>query len=85
MLTTKERRAVREAYAKAQNGLCSHCKNPLNGPPSSLILSAPLTKELFPENFFDYPVHLHHDHNTGLTVGAVHNRCNAFLWEHLGE
>lgn len=32
-----------------------------------------------------YPVHLHHDHKTGLTIGAVHAKCNAVLWQYYGE
>ncbi|AGI61771.1 hypothetical protein VCO139_0016 [Vibrio phage VCO139] len=41
--------------------------------------------KLFPKNMFQYPIHLHHDHNTGMTIGAVHARCNAVLWEYYGE
>ena len=42
-------------------------------------------EELFPENFFTHPAHLHHCHKTGLTLGAVHPRCNAILWQHYGK
>lgn len=41
--------------------------------------------KLFPPNFFKHPVHLHHDHQTGMTIGAVHNHCNAVLWQYYGE
>jgi hypothetical protein len=42
---------------------------------------------LFPGGigFLKYPIHLHHDHNTGMTIGAVHARCNAILWQYHGE
>ena len=40
---------------------------------------------LFPESFFKYPVHLHHSHDTGKTIGAVHAYCNAVLWEYYGQ
>ena len=42
-------------------------------------------EELFPKNFFDHPIHLHHDHETGMTIGAVHAQCNAVLWQYHGE
>lgn len=30
----------------------------------------------FPKGMLDYPVHLHHDHKTGMTIGAIHSYCN---------
>jgi hypothetical protein len=45
----------------------------------------PIDRELFPPGFFNYPVHLHHSHNSGLTIGAVHSYCNAVLWHYHGE
>lgn len=32
-----------------------------------------------------YPVHLQHNHDTGMTEGAVHARCNAVMWQYLGR
>ena len=32
-----------------------------------------------------HPIHLHHDHDTDLTIGAVHAYCNAILWEYHNE
>lgn len=79
------RRVIREEYVRVQQGLCYHCNNPLDGEPSAEALAMPVTKKLYPPNFFKWPVHLHHDHNTGMTIGAVHCHCNAVLWEHHGE
>ena len=79
------RKKVREAYVLQQNGLCHHCGEPLSGDPSSAVQNTPVNKDLFPPNFFAWPIHLHHSHETGLTIGAVHNYCNAVLWEHHGE
>lgn len=76
---------VREKYIKEQKGLCCHCKGDLYKPPPERILDVEISRCLFPPNFFKYPIHLHHDHDTGLTVGAIHNYCNAILWEHHGE
>ena len=81
----RERREVREEYVKRQGGNCYHCKQPLKGLPLQEVLDMKITKGLFPENFFKYPVHLHHNHTTGMTIGAVHNYCNAVLWEYYGE
>lgn len=84
-LTSSERRAVREEYVRLQKGLCSHCGEPLAGRPSGEVETLWVDKDLFPPTFFDWPVHLHHDHDTGLTLGAVHHRCNAVLWQYHGE
>lgn len=80
-----ERRDLRNEYANEQDGLCAHCGELLDGDPSKLVMDAKINWKLFPANFMKYPVHLHHDHTTGMTIGAVHNRCNAFLWQYLGE
>jgi hypothetical protein len=80
-----ERKAIREEYARIQGNLCYHCKEPLNGPPAVEITNMWIDKELFPKGFFDWPIHLHHDHNTDMTVGTVHCHCNAVLWQYHGE
>ncbi len=84
-LAAQERRAVREEYIRRQNGLCQHCSSSLAEPPPAKILDLPINERLFPANFFKWPVHLHHDHETGMTIGAVHSRCNAVLWQYHGE
>lgn len=83
--TRQERRMAREEYCRLQNGLCSHCGEPLDGDPRTDILSKYVKRELFPQNFFKWPIHLHHSHDTGMTIGAVHNYCNAVLWQYHGE
>ena len=84
-LTQPERRAVRERYAEVQGGACCHCHAPLDGEPSAEIRSESINLRLFPPHFLKYPVHLHHNHNTGMTIGAVHARYNAVLWQYHGE
>ena len=84
-LSPANRRKTREAYIVQQKGLCCHCNKSVHGDPALHILGKPVDKSLFPEGFFNYPVHLHHDHNTGMTIGAVHAYCNAVLWQHYGE
>ena len=81
----QEKRNVRNEYVRLQSGRCSHCNGDLNKHPPSSILSQKVNWKLFPENFRKYPVHLHHSHETGMTIGAVHNYCNAVLWQYHGE
>lgn len=80
-----EKRPVRERYQDLQNGLCYHCNAPLLGPPTKEVTDRSVDVTLFPARFFDSPVHLHHSHDTGLTLGAVHAYCNAVLWQYYGE
>jgi hypothetical protein len=80
-----ERKAVREEYRRRQDGNCSHCGESLHGTPSSAVSKKPVNESLFPESFFKWPVHLHHSHKTGMTIGAVHSYCNAVLWQYHGE
>lgn len=80
-----QRKVVRNEYIKRQDGKCYHCKKPLSGKPSDSEIALLVRPELFPKNFFNYPVHLHHNHDTGMTIGAVHAHCNAVLWQYYGE
>lgn len=79
------RKLVREQYIQLQNGLCQHCNLPLTQLPVELMKNNPINKSLFPTTMFQYPVHLHHCRKTGLTIGAVHAYCNAYLWQYLHE
>ena len=79
------RRKVREAYIQLQKGLCYYCKGSLYHVTPEDIREKRVTPRLYPEGFFENPIHLHHNHDTGMTIGAVHAYCNAVLWEHEGE
>ena len=79
-LSIEEKKIVREEYVRRQNNRCFFCGN-------SLLSSQPdderINWEMFPggkEGFLKYPVHLQHDHRTGMTEGAVHSICNALYW-----
>jgi len=76
------RKLARRVYASRQGGLCYFCHCPLNGPPPSSVTEKSINKSLFPRGFFRHPVHLHHDHKTGVTIGATHAYCNAVLWQY---
>lgn len=82
-----ETRAVREEYAKRQNGQCMFCANPLSGNPPNSVTEKEIDWSLFPngKGFLRHPVHLQHDHNTNMTEGAVHAYCNAVLWQYHGR
>ncbi len=76
---------VRILYVQKQNRLCYYCGTSLYGSPAPKILKMKITPELYPKGFFDNKIHLHHDHQTDLTLGVVHAHCNAVLWEYHGE
>lgn len=84
-LSVKERAKVRKAYVVMQKGNCYYCGNDLTEPVPEHIKEKQVNENLFPLGFFIYPVHLHHSHDTGLTLGAVHSYCNAVLWQYHGE
>ena len=77
-----ERMVVRAEYVRIQEGLCYHCKEPLDEESGELNFSVDTTN--FPDHFYDHPIHLHHCHKTGLTLGAVRAHCNAVLWQYYG-
>ena len=85
LLTTRQRRLLREAYVASQGGKCCYCQHPLDEAPCRRVSTARITWELFPDGFQNHPVHLHHNHATGMTIGAVHMRCNAYVWQHEGK
>lgn len=84
-LTPSERRAMRELYIEHQNGKCFYCKEPLSSEPSPKIKDKSINWKKFPDNFLRYPVHLQHNHQTGMTEGAVHAYCNAVMWQYEGR
>ena len=84
-LDWQERKAVREEYIKLQKGKCLYCGKDLSKPAPEHILNKKIDWSYFPENFLNYPIHLQHNHNSGLTEGAVHNYCNAVMWQYEGK
>ncbi len=80
-----ERKEVREQYITEQQHKCLYCKCDLRSKPSQAVRRKKIDWELFPPNFLKYPVHLQHNHITGLTEGAVHSLCNAVLWQYEGK
>lgn len=83
--TIGERRKIREQYVREQKGRCFYCGELLTDSPSNKVMANKINRSLFPPKFFNYPVHLQHCHKTGWTEGAVHARCNAFMWQYEGR
>ena len=84
-LTPRDRAELRSEYAKAQGNLCPFCKCDLDGPPSEAVRTTKLVLSMFPPRFLKHPVHLQHDHRTGMTEAAIHARCNGVLWQEFGR
>ena len=77
-----ERKELRNKYVEHQCNLCYYCGESLSEAPSKKITSKRINWNLFPPNFLKYPIHLQHNHETGLTEGAVHAYCNAVMWQY---
>jgi hypothetical protein len=80
-----EKKNVREQYIQEQKGKCMYCGCDINEDPPKLITEKYINWDFFPPNFLSNPIHLQHDHNTGLTEGAVHAYCNAVMWQYEGR
>lgn len=80
-----QKKEVRDEYIILQGGMCFYCKEPMYRKAPQHIRETKINWDLFPPNFLVFPIHLQHDHNTGLTEGAVHNFCNAVMWQYEGR
>jgi len=81
-LSQEERGKVRKQYIKEQNNKCYYCGGSLDKEAPERIREKKIDWGLFPKDFLRYPVHLQHNHKTGMTEGAVHNYCNAVMWQY---
>lgn len=82
-LEPHQRRLVREEYVRLQNGACWFCGHPLSGKSPYELNRTEIAWHRFPPKFLRWPVHLHHDHGTGMTAGAVHAYCNAVSFHYI--
>jgi len=80
-----QRSEVREQYVKEQENKCFYCDGSLDENAPEHIKEKKLNLDLFPPKFLSYPIHLQHDHDTGMTEGAVHSYCNAVMWQYEGR
>lgn len=84
-LSNENKRLVRLQYIEEQENMCHFCKCSLSLDPPHGIMNKKINWLLFPKNFLKYPIHLQHNHDTGMTEGAVHAYCNAVLWQYHGQ
>lgn len=84
-INTQERKSVREQYIKKQNNVCIFCNAGLDDHPSWDVRNKTIDLSLFPTNFLRWPIHLDHDHETGMTRGAIHSYCNAVQFQYYGK
>jgi hypothetical protein len=84
-LTATEKSHIREEYAIHQKNLCWFCHGDLDMGVPPDVKEKSIDWDLFPRGFMKNPIHLQHDHETGMTEGAVHAYCNAVLWQYLGR
>lgn len=84
-LNANQHRKLRDEYVEYFRGRCLYCDGQLDDEPHEFVRQSadeiewdnlPGSKEGFLKN----PVHLHHDHETGLTLGPIHALCNAHSW-----
>ena len=84
-LNSRQRRELKEQYVEWQDGICTFCRESLKSPAPSRVTDNKIEWRAFPPGFLNNPVHLQHDHETGMTEGAVHAYCNAVLWQYYGK
>jgi hypothetical protein len=88
-LNSEEKRKLREQYIEWFNGRCLYCEEMLEDEPHKFVRQSADDIEWDDlhggkEGFLSNPVHLHHDHETGLTLAPLHALCNAHSW-HFNE
>lgn len=81
----RTRASARNQYVSEQKWICIHCNTSLAEDPPKRITGKKINWDLFPPNFLKYPIHLQHNHDTGMSEGAVHAYCNAVLWQYHGR
>jgi len=84
-LNTDQRRKLRDEYIECSRGRCAYCEEMLDDEPHAFVRQSAdqIEWDNLPgskEGFLKDPVHLHHDHETGLTLAAIHALCNAHSW-----
>ncbi len=84
-LNSNQRRKLRDEYIEYFNGRCMYCDELLDDEPHEFVRQSADQIDWDDlaggkEGFLKNPVHLHHDHQTGLTLAAIHAMCNAHSW-----
>lgn len=84
-LSIPEKAEVRLQYCREQRYRCYYCGKSLNKEAPPEVTNKWLDLTLFPPNFLEHPIHLQHNHYTGMTEGAVHAYCNGVMWQYEGK
>jgi hypothetical protein len=84
-ISSKDRRLVREQYVREQDNNCMYCGTSLSLSAPTEVTDKQIDWSLFPPFFLRHPIHLQHNHDTGMTEGAVHSYCNAVMWQYEGR
>lgn len=84
-LNISQKQELRDQYVDYFRGRCVYCDRQLDDEPHKFVCQSAdeIEWDALPggkEGFLKNPVHLHHDHETGLTLGPVHAQCNAHSW-----
>ncbi|MDX1406389.1 MAG: sigma factor-like helix-turn-helix DNA-binding protein [Woeseiaceae bacterium] len=84
-LNYNQRRKLCDEYVEYFKGRCPYCNELLDNEPHEFVRQSAdeIDWDTLPggkEGFLKNPVHLHHDHKTGLALAAVHAMCNAHSW-----
>lgn len=84
-LNANQRSKLRDEYVVYFKGRCLYCDGQLDDEPHEFVRESAdeIEWDHLPgskDGFLKSPVHLHHDHETGLTLGPVHALCNAHSW-----
>lgn len=84
-MSSLERRKVREQMVRDQEQKCWYCGTLIHSAPLAHIANFKHNERLFPPSMLKNPIHLHHDHDTDECLGAVHAKCNVYMWEVEGK
>jgi hypothetical protein len=75
-LSGERKSAVISAYICLQRERCWLCGDSLYELPTFIVENPKLMALSYNELAEEHPHHLHHDHDTGLTLGVTHAECN---------
>lgn len=81
-LSRGQKQVARAMYIERQRGRCWYCHENIYSDPPGRVLAMAIDWGQFPRDFLKHPIHLQHNHDTGLTEAVVHAYCNAVLWEY---
>lgn len=76
-LSGQRRAAVKEAYICLQRERCWLCGDSLYALPTFIVDNPNVVQLCYNQLAEQFPLQLHHDHDTDMTLGVTHAECNA--------